>query len=620
MSVKSGFFNSQNGDRKYDSQDISSIFDGIINDGVFESYGDAFRVTPGAGMSVVVGKGRAWLDHTWTLNDAPLTLEIDAASTTGGRLDTVVLDVDRRKDVRNNSIYILKGTTVQETTTVPTDATELEQTDDRVQYAIAYVYVRKSATSITDSDIDYWVGKSVYNKKYLKYVTGPLEVINSEAYLQQMEGEWTDFKTEKETQYQNSLSQAESNFQATLNRKLDEFDAWFADLKTILDSNTASQLTSRLLDVENKTDILPFKAAMHRNIFRGKMLGTSVTDAQVSAIRDGTFDDLYVGDYWVMPSYKNLVDTSDSDFASGKRLSNTGGTLTYTGGLVTGYIKAFYGDVIRVEYGTARNTDHYYVCLYDASKNFITAIDASSSMMTFDSDGKGYKCEINNSTVTNIDDTTYARVAGYGNAEDFVVTRNETITKIAWTIADINYWMNKGSTSSAERMKDNHLVIVPDVILYQERMNSTDKTTGGYVGSSMYTTNLTKAKEIVSQNFGSLLKTHKEALCNAVDSGLPSDYSYYDSSVELMSEIMVYGSSIISSSSYGTNIGTGLETISNTQLALFRLNPSYIAANNNYWLRDTVGGYYFAYVAVGGLAAYVNASGDQGVRPTVCIG
>ena len=617
MSVKSGFFNSKNGDRQYDSTDISSIFEGVINDGVFGSYGDAFQVTPGTGMSVVVGKGRAWLDHTWTLNDAPLTLEIDAASTNGGRLDTVVLDVDRRKDVRNNSIYILKGATVQETTGIPGDATELTQTDYRVQYPIAYVYVKKSATSITTSDISYWVGKALTGKKTLKYVTGPLEVINSEAYLKQMEGEWTDFKTEKETEYQTSLNEASSNFQATLNRKLDEFDAWFADLKTILDSNTASQLASRLLDVENKTDILPFKGIMHRNVFRGKMIGNSVTDAQISAIRDGTFDDLYVGDYWVMPSYENLVDTSDSYFGYDKRLNNIGGAVPYTNGLVTGYIPAVSGDTIRAEFGKARNTSHYYISFYNSSKDFITAIDSSSSMMTFDSDGKGYKCEINDSAVAS---TAYVRVAGYGNSEDFIVTINQTITNTGWTIADINYWMNKGNITS-DRMKDQHLVIVPDMPLYSAKMNSTDTATGAYVGSAMYTTNLEKAKKIASQNFGSLLKTHTEALCNAINSGLPSDYSYYDSSVELMSEIMVYGSNIVSSSTYGTNIGLGLETLSTTQLALFRLDPSYISKGSTaYWLRDTVGNSFFAYVKYYGTASHVNASKSNGVRPTVCIG
>lgn len=36
----------------------------------------------------------------------------------------------------------------------------------------------------------------------------------------------------------------------------------------------------------------------HRNIYRGKNLGNHITDEQLARIRDGSFEDLYVGDYW----------------------------------------------------------------------------------------------------------------------------------------------------------------------------------------------------------------------------------------------------------------------------------------------------------------------------------
>ena len=39
---------------------------------------------------------------------------------------------------------------------------------------------------------------------------------------------------------------------------------------------------------------------MHRNIFRGQNLGSTFTDEQKSAIAVGTFDDLYLGDYWTI--------------------------------------------------------------------------------------------------------------------------------------------------------------------------------------------------------------------------------------------------------------------------------------------------------------------------------
>ena len=44
MSVTSGFFNSLHGDRRYNAEQMSAIFDGIINDGVFANIGTAFSI------------------------------------------------------------------------------------------------------------------------------------------------------------------------------------------------------------------------------------------------------------------------------------------------------------------------------------------------------------------------------------------------------------------------------------------------------------------------------------------------------------------------------------------------------------------------------------------------
>lgn len=41
-------------------------------------------------------------------------------------------------------------------------------------------------------------------------------------------------------------------------------------------------------------------AGFHSSIYRGKYLGTSVTAAQYAAIDAGTFDDLFIGDYWTI--------------------------------------------------------------------------------------------------------------------------------------------------------------------------------------------------------------------------------------------------------------------------------------------------------------------------------
>lgn len=49
---------------------------------------------------------------------------------------------------------------------------------------------------------------------------------------------------------------------------------------------------------------------MHRNIFRGNNLGSEVTAAQLSAIQNGTFSNLYVGDYWAIPITINGTEKS----------------------------------------------------------------------------------------------------------------------------------------------------------------------------------------------------------------------------------------------------------------------------------------------------------------------
>ena len=44
MSFTYGFYNSKNHDRTYNAEQMSSIFDGLIEDGIYESIGGAFLV------------------------------------------------------------------------------------------------------------------------------------------------------------------------------------------------------------------------------------------------------------------------------------------------------------------------------------------------------------------------------------------------------------------------------------------------------------------------------------------------------------------------------------------------------------------------------------------------
>ena len=110
MAFSCGFFNSKNQDRKYDATEFGAIFDGLISDGVYMSIGDHFNVTATSGMKINVGSGRAWFNHTWTLNTGSYEMTIDQAEVIQDRIDAVVLDVDHRLNYRKNTFVIVKGT------------------------------------------------------------------------------------------------------------------------------------------------------------------------------------------------------------------------------------------------------------------------------------------------------------------------------------------------------------------------------------------------------------------------------------------------------------------------------------------------------------------------------
>lgn len=183
MSVTYGFYNSKNHDRRYDAIQMSRIFDGIIRDGVLQHYGTAMMVKESEGMMVNVGIGRAWFNHTWTLNDALLPLTLPLSEVILNRIDAVVLEVDARESVRANSIKIVKGTPASS----PKNPT-LIKTNDRWQYPLAYIRVNAGVTSIRQANITNCVGTSA-----CPFVTAPLEKMSIDALVAQWGDQWKAF-------------------------------------------------------------------------------------------------------------------------------------------------------------------------------------------------------------------------------------------------------------------------------------------------------------------------------------------------------------------------------------------------------------------------------------------
>ena len=190
-----------------------------------------------------------------------------------------------------------------------------------------------------------------------------------------------------------------------------------------------------------------------------------------------------------------------------------------------------------------------------------------------------------------------------------------------YLVADINYRLHMGDTECTKP----HVLIIPERTMGNEQMNTSNVTTGAYVGSAMYTTNLEKYKTIIKNDFGaSHILKHRNHLQNAVTNGYESGGTWYDSEIELMNECMVYGSNIWHNILCGTNLPNNYE-IDKSQLSLFRLRHDLTVALNDsgarqwYWLRNVVSSAYFATVLGNGFSYCNNASTSSGVRPAFLI-
>lgn len=202
-----------------------------------------------------------------------------------------------------------------------------------------------------------------------------------------------------------------------------------------------------------------------------------------------------------------------------------------------------------------------------------------------------------------------------GTFKGFFLGDYWTIGSYTWRIVDFDYWYNCGDTA----FTTPHLVIMPDKPLYNAQMNETNITTGGYTGSLMYTENLDQAKTLAASAFGDLILTHREYLTNAVTDGHASAGAWFDSTLDLPNEIMMYGCHVYAAMNNGTVIPTNY-TIGKTQLALFTVVPKLISNRATFWLRDVVSSANFARVGLGGFPTYDAASVSLGVRPVFAIG
>lgn len=203
MAITSGFFDSVDGDRTYDADQMSNYFDGLVSNGVYENIGDRFIVRSAFnGMNITVGAGRAIIQSHWVKNDATATLTLDPSDVQLNRIDVVVLRLDN--DARDISLVVKKGTGATGTPTMP----DITRTESVYELYLAAVYISKGAsqpTSITD----------LRPSSYCGWVTGIIQQVDTSDLFNQWLLAYAD-------QYE--------MFKTFIDEKTAAFNEWFSTL------------------------------------------------------------------------------------------------------------------------------------------------------------------------------------------------------------------------------------------------------------------------------------------------------------------------------------------------------------------------------------------------------
>lgn len=189
-----------------------------------------------------------------------------------------------------------------------------------------------------------------------------------------------------------------------------------------------------------------------------------------------------------------------------------------------------------------------------------------------------------------------------------LVESTQTVTyNTKFRIAGLDTYLNTGDTAFTA----HHAVIVPDSIIGSNRMNSTNVTTGGYVGSFMFTSVLPVYNTHFSAKLNNHLLAHREILSNSVTGNQSSGWAWADVKINLMSEPEVCGSNL-----WGNKYDAG---INYKQFPLFRIASRYICDRNWCWLKAIAGGNDFTAMTGNGNATRNGAGVALSVRPCFCI-
>lgn len=261
MAFKCGFFNSVNGDRKYNADEMMNPIKGIVSDGVIanDKFSDGLQVQAYQGLKIFVKKGFGKFKNKWCENeDDNFILTVPKPHVTNTRIDSVVIRIDLSDEVRNGTIEYKQGTTI---------APELERTNEVMEYRLANITVAPNASEITQANIEdtrptaecgfvtNLLQDSDISATYAQWQAQFREwLAGNDAWAENKKTEHENFIESEQAEYNEWTKEKQQEYNSWTDEKKAEFDSWYSNIKDTLSKTNLITSYFSIYTTENENE------------------------------------------------------------------------------------------------------------------------------------------------------------------------------------------------------------------------------------------------------------------------------------------------------------------------------------------------------------------------------
>ena len=243
FAVNSGFYDAVNSDRTYSADDMNRPYKRVVSNGVFATpkgtkSTDLQVVSANNGMQIIVQKGEGIFADKWFENPAAINITVPANTSTVPRIDSVIVQVDKRTSGRVGNIVYRTGTP-----SVNPTAPSINTVSNVTEYRLANVRVETGTTAITTAMITDRRGSSD-----CPWVTSLIYQVDTSVLYDQWAAAYEEyFETEKEMW---------DNWYSHLTEELDVSMSLLPLKNTVVTTSETSEIDIGISDYNANTDLL----------------------------------------------------------------------------------------------------------------------------------------------------------------------------------------------------------------------------------------------------------------------------------------------------------------------------------------------------------------------------